>query len=82
MRDQQWRVSFSDVEMMAMATKLKPNFERNNLPQPGVVPCINVDCDNVVSMGTGTGVNVTYPEDGPEPTNGWLCPDCAECELV
>ena len=65
-----------------MATKPRAEYERNGLPQPGVVPCVNADCDHSVSLGTGTGVNVTYPEGGPAPTYGWLCPDCAEREFV
>jgi DNA-directed RNA polymerase specialized sigma54-like protein len=40
------------VEDAMSAAKPKPTYERNNVPQPGVVPCVNVDCDNLVSMGT------------------------------
>jgi hypothetical protein len=69
------------VEDGVAAAKPKPKYERNNEPQPGVVPCINADCDNLVSMSTGTGVKVTYPEGGPKPYDGWLCPECANLLL-
>jgi DNA-directed RNA polymerase specialized sigma54-like protein len=69
------------VEDGMAAAKPKPKYERNNEPQPGVVPCINADCDNLVSMSTGTGVKVTYPEGGPKPYDGWLCTECANLLL-
>jgi hypothetical protein len=64
--------------------KLKPTYRRNNDQQISLVPCANDDCphgDEMIPIGAGTGVDVTYPAGGPGDTSGWLCADCAKVKV-
>jgi hypothetical protein len=54
-------------------------FKQTNDPQPGPVPCVNPECDEMVSAGTGTSVSVTYPSGSPD--YGWLCARCTKLKL-
>ena len=64
-----------------MAAKPGAKYERYDDPQSEPTICINPDCDNQLS--NGTGVIVTYPKSaGPiRPLTGWLCTACAKLLL-